>query len=187
MNYQYINNNANNYNQINNMDYLSLVNMLTLQINPENRKMILERLTEMNNQLLYKNDSNTMAEYTNVDLSRSSQINSRKKDVQENLHPSMNYYNNKGINPLPLNIPMNSAHQYNIEQPNTNYMNINHKSSAKINNKNYSDEIDLDSIINNFDDNDNIPDALDIKLAKIKKLHTKIITDNKNKRKNKLR
>nr|AEX63007.1 hypothetical protein mv_R805 [Moumouvirus Monve] len=92
MNFQYINNNNSlNHGQLYNMDYLSLVNMLTLQLTPVDRKAILERLIEMNDQLLYKND-------INVDMSRNSQLNSRKKDIKENLHPSMDFYNhNKKI------------------------------------------------------------------------------------------
>jgi len=40
------------YLRINSMDYLTLVSMLSTQITPHIRKLILDKLTEMNNQLL---------------------------------------------------------------------------------------------------------------------------------------
>ena len=45
---------------------------------------------------------------------------------------------------------------------------------------NKMEEIDLDDIINDIHENE--PDELDMKLAKIKKLHTKIITDKRRRR-----
>ncbi|AQN68152.1 hypothetical protein [Saudi moumouvirus] len=180
MNFQYINNNNSlNHGQLYNMDYLSLVNMLTLQLTPVDRKAILERLIEMNDQLLYKND-------INVDMSRNSQLNSRKKDIKENLHPSMDFYNHNKKNPIPLNIPSSSTSQTSIETRNVFY---NPNIYNDINNKTHKktcDEIDLDSIINNisdFDDKENSEESLDDKLQKIKKLHSKIIANNKHKRK----
>uniref|UniRef100_A0A6G6AC22 Uncharacterized protein n=1 Tax=Borely moumouvirus TaxID=2712067 RepID=A0A6G6AC22_9VIRU len=197
MNFQYINNNSINPGQLYNMDYLSLVNMLTLQLTPIDRKVILDRLVEMNDQLLYKKDMNidlsrnsqlySAKKDMNIDLSRNSQLNSRKKDIKENLHPSMDFYNHSKKNPLPLNIPSSSTSQSSIETRNVFYnpnpYGDNHSGLQK---KSYSDEIDLDSIINNisdFDDEENNKESLDDKLKKIKKLHSKIITNNKQKRK----
>lgn len=51
MDYHYVNSNSNT-DQINMMDYWSLVNMLMTQITPDVRKKILERLVEMNNTLI---------------------------------------------------------------------------------------------------------------------------------------
>ncbi|QGR53802.1 hypothetical protein [Moumouvirus maliensis] len=180
MNFQYINNNSINPGQLYNMDYLSLVNMLTLQLTPIDRKVILDRLVEMNDQLLYKKDMN-------IDLSRNSQLNSRKKDIKENLHPSMDFYNYSKKNPLPLNIPSSSTSQSSIETRNVFYNpNPYGDNYSGLHKKSYSDEIDLDSIINNisdFDDKENNKESLDDKLKKIKKLHSKIIANNKQKRK----
>ncbi|AVL94657.1 hypothetical protein ma271 [Moumouvirus australiensis] len=154
--------------------------MLTLQLTPIDRKVILDRLVEMNDQLLYKKDMN-------LDLSRNSQLNSRKKDIKENLHPSMDFYNHSKKNPVPLNIPSSSTTESSIESRNLFYnptsYNHNHSGFQK---KSYNDEIDLDSIINNisdFDDKENNKETLDDKLKKIKKLHSKIIANNKQKRK----
>ncbi|AGF85491.1 hypothetical protein QJ854_gp291 [Moumouvirus goulette] len=177
MNFQYINNNTMNHGQLYNMDYLSLVNMLTSQLTPIDRKAVLERLIEMNDQLLYKND-------INLDTSRNNQLSSRKKDIKENLHPSMDFYNHNKQNPIPLNIPSSSTSQTSIESRNM-FCNPNIYNNQRVHKKTY-DEIDLDSIINNmsdFDDKENEEESLDNKLQKIKKLHSKIIANNKHKRK----
>ena len=123
-------------NQINNMNYWSLVNMLMGQITPEIRKHILEKLTEMNNDLLYT--PNVMP-VIQPDVTRPL-LNTRKKDMDE-----------KSVPIEPLN--------YNIGSPPNNYKNR---------------EIDLDDII---DDLQKEPDTLDMKLAKIKFLRDKIVSD----------
>ena len=173
MDYQYM-----NTNQISNLDYWSLVNMLMIQITADTRKQILDRLTEMNNQLLIG-----MKPQIQPDLARSSMLNSRKKDVSEIQHPSLDR-----INPLPLNgIPMNNNNQFSMNNsyqipqmmmPINNYSNTNKYITQQ---KNDSEcEIDIDDIINEIH---NTPDELDEKLARIKNLHTKIIADKRRRRK----
>lgn len=158
MEYQY-----SNSLQINNMDYWSLVHMLMNQITPENRKLVLERLMEMNNQLMVS------------DLTRSSILNSRKKDVSEVKHPSLDFLNDQGKNPLPMNIPFNANNQYTPNSYQTNSVPNNYnKHQYKIDN-----EIDLDDIIEEIQS----VDPLDEKLHYIKKLYTKIITEKRKRRK----
>lgn len=99
-----------NSNQITNLDYLSLVNMLTTQITPETRSQILSRLTEINDQLILSSGIQSQQ----LDLSRCSSMNSRKKDATELQHPSMDIYNYKGNNPIPFSIPINSSNQFSM-------------------------------------------------------------------------
>lgn len=162
MDYQYL-----NPMQLHTMDYWSLVNMLTSQITPETRKMILDKLSEMNNQLLMGMNMNSIQ----PDLARSSMLNSRKKDLSETQHPSFDHLNYKGPNPLPLNVPINGNNHFTM----TSY----HSQVSNANN-----EINLDEII---DDAQEIPDPLDMKLAYIKKLHTKIVAEKRKRRKEKER
>ncbi len=174
MDYQYM-----NTFQINTMDYWSLVYMLMNQSTPEIRKLVLERLTEMNNQLL------------GSDLSRLSTLNSRKKDTSEIPHPSLDFANSQGKNPLPIHIPINSTN------PNTNFIpdRPNQYSTNSYQNKipttrpeaniydkhqyDVCSEIDLDDIIEEIRGSD----PLDDKLAHIKKLYGKILTDKRRRRK----
>lgn len=207
MDYQYM-----NTIQISNLDYWTLVNMLMNQITPETRKKILERLTEMNNQLMIGScDAETrpiaMQQSTastaqllgsswqassqiQPDLARSSMLNPRKIDATEIQHPSIDHLNYKGANPLPLNIPINN-NQFNVSNPYhamtpniamgqipQMVMPINCNVGQQRNN--ITHEIDLDDII---DELHGVPDELDEKLAKIKKLHTKIITEKRRRRK----
>jgi hypothetical protein len=189
----------NQFHQIKQLDYWGLVNMLMNQITPDTRAIILERLTNMNNQLLNKSNSQTNAvmnpSVSFGDLSRSSMLNSRKKDATEVQHPSMDQYNYRGPNPLPLNIPMNynsmsSMSQMNVANPMTSSMNpiMNTTNSNQFmpqqNNYHHTPkEIDLDEIINDISNEDD--DSLDNKLSKIKNLHTKIISDKRQRRKEK--
>lgn len=66
MNYQYVH-------TINNMGYIDLVNMLGSQITPDIRKLILERLTAMNNELLNINEQH----YYQTQPTRSSRMSRR--------------------------------------------------------------------------------------------------------------
>lgn len=184
MDYQYT-----GLNQINTLDYWSLVNMLMTQITPEIRKQILVRLMEMNDQLMPNHQK------IQPDLARASVLNSRKKDLTESQHPALDRLNYKGQNPVPIGIPMNANNQYganNQYNPNPYQINSNNGiGSAPMNNfstknqisrKDSNNEIDLDDIINDIhSDQDN----LDEKLSKIKTLHTKIITDKRRRRKEK--
>ena len=182
MDYQYI-----NTNQISNMDYWSLANMLLTQINVETRKQILERLTEMNNQLIMG-----MGVQIQPDLARPSMLNSRKKDVSEVQHPAMDRLNYKlpvqesqhsmqrSSNPVPINIPINStSSQFNMNNSYQMPLNNYNQYSTSSQNKELQPEIDLDDII---DEITNESDELDNKLAKIKQLHTKIIADKRRRR-----
>jgi len=192
MDYQYL-----QANQIKNLDYWSLVNMLSTQISPETRTIILERLTYMNQQLLMGSSLNIQ-----TDLSRAGMLNSKKKDITEQQHPSMDRLNYKGQNPLPLNIPMNAS--------NTQYMPMNafgqtnqinpvnpylvssqmstptpallHPQPRQATQTPVINEIDLDDIIDDLNDEQQTDD-LDDKLFKIKNLHHKIITDKRQRRK----
>lgn len=69
MNCQFI-----NLNQINNSDYLTLVHMLGNPITPDVRKQILQKLTEMNDQLI-----STLHQHQEIDLD----------DIIDNLHQEM--------------------------------------------------------------------------------------------------
>ena len=156
------------------MDYWSLVNMLMNQITPETRAIILEKLTEMNNSLLSKNNISGKTIYERnleMDLSRTSSMNARKKDLDEQIHPSLDIYRNNSVqhkileNPIPLNIPINSNNQYVND----------HYKYEKTNNYQQTDkQIDLDDIIHDIDD-----DMLNEKLDRIKHLYQKIISDKK--------
>lgn len=72
------------------MDYWTLVNMLLGHITPEIRKHILERLTELNNGLLY---GSSMIPIIPPDITRPGIINPRKKDMEESIQPNMYKYN----------------------------------------------------------------------------------------------
>lgn len=221
MDYQYM-----NANQINTMDYWSLVNMLLTQITTDTRKEILERLIVMNEQLIL---SSKTQQKIHVDPARNSFLSTRKKDTVEIPNPSLDRINYNGQNPLPLNVPTNanntnnlndmsgignSNNQYNQNpylpnnptMPINNFLNNNNYPNNYSNNSNNNQynhanlsnqsiqstqasqpprqnslsEIDLDDIINDIH---NEPDVLDDKLAKIKMLHTKIISDKRRRRK----
>ena len=214
--------------QINNSDYWTLVNMLMNQITPDVRKLILDRLTEMNNQLIIGTSSQTLLSGNKInsvsegnqlpirsdawqiqpDLARSSVMNSRKKDISEMQHPSLDFLNTKGQNPLPLQFNMNSyqmpvmdqtlytsdrstistrqmtlpCQSRNLNTPGTREQALpkNKKQyNAQIDNE-YTNEIDLDDIIEEIH---NEPDELDEKLMRIKKLYAKIITDKRRRKK----
>lgn len=172
--------------QISNMDYWSLVNMLMIQITPETRKHILDRLIEMNNLLL--------SFQIQPDLLRSPILNTRKKDVTEIQHPSINYTNlnqnseifqhieknqPEKLNFKQFNIPINNHHLKNNSQISSDFtclppIKLDNSKNQNFKQKYENLEIDIDDIINEIY---NQPDELDDKLDKIKKLHTKIIAD----------
>ena len=177
MDYQYGSTNQIN---ISNMDYWTLVNMLMNQITPDIRKQILDRLTEMNNQLLPTNR-------TQPEISRTSILNSRKKDLNETQHPSLDLFNYSNQNPLPLfpipNIPINTNNSYNLnsyQMGTLPQMNTTMPLKYQLPNPKQTDEIDLDDILDEIHEKE--PDELDIKLANIKKLHSKIVTDKRRRR-----
>jgi hypothetical protein len=128
------------------------------------------------------------------DISRIGMLNSRKKDLTENIHPSMDRYNQNGSNPLPLNMPMNTYGQFGQSMPfntyqlhgaNTMYqpqISLPQQPQQPIQQVSYNatQEINLDDILDDLADE---PDDLDSKLVKIKTLHTKIIADKKRRRK----
>ena len=68
------------------MNYQSLVQMLSSNISAQKRAVVLEKLTEMNNRLLSEDSYDTRIR----EMSRTtSQVQSRKKDLLEQPHPSM--------------------------------------------------------------------------------------------------
>ncbi len=195
MNYQYNNQfNINDFNdgKFQNTDYWTLVNKLLTQITPETRKQILERLTEMNNQLL-----NTSFSMGPTDPARMGQINSRKKDVYEVQHPSLDPYNYKGKNPLPIGTPVNS---HNLPMNGLNLTPSNMPSIGPgapsihkpppINNygpQKYfmpeNTEPDLDDIIDEL--KSDLEPSLEDKLQKINDLHKKILHTKKQRKREK--
>ena len=145
--------------QINTMDYFSLVNMLMGQLTPQLRAKILEKLTDMNNQLLYG-----MAGVSSH----------RKKDAVELPHPALDQYNYRQPNPVPRDIPISGNRFENAKDIHE----IEHDHE-------HEHEVDIDDIIEDIYEQNNQPDSLDIKLAHIKKLQDKIIADqNRRKQKN---
>lgn len=179
MDYQYLNNESQS--PIDNLDYWSLVKMLMTTITAETRKKILDKITEMNNQLLLSES------LKQSDLARSAVLQSRKKTVTENQHPSFDCINYKGPNPLPLNTPTNANYQpiFNQASPilSNNDIYKNTKDSG------VTIDIDLDDIIDELDfgKKNKKPeyDGLDEKLANLGKLYNKIITDKRKRRKEK--
>lgn len=211
-------------NQIKNLDYMGLINMLMNQISPEIRAVVLERLTEMNNQLLVGNQINIQ-----TDLARSGMLNFRKKEMTELQHPSWDKLKNPSTNfapvqfssgsyensfyqdqetrnmaanenlksrndfksrenPIPLDLPINSNNYQNNQTNNLNHFGYSSK-------RNYQD-IDLDDIINEITSKPNSGfkgnltetldvDNLDIKLSQIKKLHQKLLTEKRQKKREK--
>jgi hypothetical protein len=179
-------------NQIKNLDYWSLLNILMNPISSETRATILEKLTEMNNQLLVGNSL-----HVQPDLARPSMLNSKRKSSSEASYATRYEMQN----PLPLDMPVNTNNQFMQWKPpseSTNSWNApqmfpqnwvnpanpaNPYNSTNSNQKFYP-EIDLDDIINDLnDDSDGDSDNLDKKLAKIKLLNDKIITDKRRRRK----
>jgi hypothetical protein len=167
------------------MDYWTLVQMLMNQITPEIRKLVLEKLTEMNNHLIIKPSVHSQS-----DLSRSSVLNSRKKDVLEIQHPSLDFLNTTASIPIPLNMPINANNQFTMNSyPNQmasiNMYSLNQTNEIAPSANNYKNnydidsQIDLDDIVNEDHEQS---DSLDEKLARIKKLYTKIINDKRRRR-----
>jgi len=105
MNYPYGSTGHNN--DISRMDYWNLINLLSTQLTPEIRRLVLERLTEINNQMI-RLGSSVSGSYVDIptDLARSGFINSRKKDLNETQHPAV-YSRNDGTSPMSLNLPVN--------------------------------------------------------------------------------
>lgn len=174
------------YSDIGSMNYLSLVTMLSEQITPEKRKEILKQLTEMNNQLLL--GCGTKGQGFQEEPPRIGRLNSRKKDLSENMHPSFDQYSYKGQNPLPFGIPINSSVNNNFDYR-TNFSQIDSEIDKLQSQDNMRDRIDeinideinIDEIINDIHGESN-NDSLDKKLSKIKILQDKIIIDKRKKR-----
>lgn len=128
------------------LSYFELVDLLMAQISPETRALVLEQLIEINNQLLYQ------------DLSRSSALNSRKKDISENQHPSFGI-NHGGMLPYcPRNMDFTEPVNRPIQKP-------------------IVPEINLDDLIDELEPDE--PTDLDAKLDRVKQLHQKITSRKK--------
>ena len=149
---------------INQLDYLSLVNMLLTQITPILRKQILDRLTEMNNQFLDINQISTMNSSKISIPFGTSQYNDKITDDYDR------YFDHSKRTHQPINKDTDKMYQ----RAQTERVKINQRTI---------DEIDLDNIIDDLydkkDADNESSNNLDIKLANIKKLHTKIIADKK--------
>src|SRR5579872_2652382 len=145
--------------QINQMDYWSLTRMLMSQITPQVRSVILSRLTEMNNQLLLSNSSNNLSNNLSNNPLTGIQSSSRKSDVTELLHPSQIYN----------------------QRPTSNYTPDIYTTAGLIPQPQLDPEINVDDLIDDLEIVPNL-DPLDAKLAKIKALHSKILTDKRARR-----
>lgn len=144
--------------KINNMDYRTLVNMLSNRISPDTRRQILIRLTDMNDQLLKSNDQ----------ISRS---NDHNQYNQHNQHSQHSRYNTQPHNQHIYHNPQ-THNQYNPSTHHNQY--TNHQPHEKINLGNMIDNMCADNAV----------DELDITLDKIKKLHNKIIASKKYRKQN---
>ena len=78
--------------KIKQLDYYGLVNLLTKQITPEIRSLVLQQLTYLNDKLLNNQ------QYVQPDLARASMLQSRKKDATEIQHPSTSSLRDESIN-----------------------------------------------------------------------------------------
>jgi hypothetical protein len=141
------------------VSYVDLVNMLLQNITPEYRAIILNKLVTYNNQLLAQANMSPIQ----IDPTRSSLLNARKKDVSELQHPSI-YGNQDQRNNVPLSLPIRANNNFPSQK----------------------EEIDINDIIDDIiDDNHNSHsddkklDLLDAKLRKLDILHKKIIADKK--------
>jgi len=180
------------YDQLKNLDYWKLVNMLVTNITVKTRSYILEILTKMNNQLLeaeYQTTnpyfSQSISSRITSDLSRPSVLNSRKKDLFEIQHPSENPLISKGKNPIPLNmaLPSSYSHSNKIDTDPMSALFLPDMDSAYANNiynpfQKSTINIDdvLDDLVNDSDGSDTSL-SLDDKLMNIKNLHNKLIAD----------
>ena len=186
MDYQYA-----NINQINSMDYWTLVNMLMNQITPDIRRQILKRLTEMNDQL----SGIGIKPQSQSDIVRNTIITTPQKNLNEHIHNSTTELFNYN-NFLPPNMSMNpnnlyGVNSYQVMQQPISLSQINsmvqpvcqHQKSTNPKSTNpKSNKINIADILDDICTDE--PDELDMKLAKIKKLHTKIIADKKRRKKN---
>lgn len=171
-------------NQIKNLDYWSLVQMLLTPITPEMRKCILDKLTEMNNQLLL---NNSIFSGMQLNLMNSENLNKTKDSLKPlrsgdfsrlNNGPSMNQYN-------PLRTEQNShSNGMKLEHPQKMEQSDHSNGVVSDHDINLDDEFeDEKSNENRSSYIDNI--SLDLKLAKIKTLYDKVIADKRKRRKEK--
>ena len=158
--------------QINSLDYWPLVTMLGSQITPAIRKLVLKKLTEMNDRLILNGESQNIKQ----EMGRMAGINSRNKDISENQHPSLDY-NFNIANPMPIVLPNNN---YQSTMPISTYSGIGHNRNIVQAPK----ELTVDDIIDDMIDDSPEQDELDKKLAKIKSSYDKIISDKRRRRKN---
>lgn len=153
-------------------DYASLVNALTCQITPEYRAVILDKLVEINNQLLAKTQSSSRGnQFVNQsDPARSCILNPRKKDVSELQHPST-LANSYTPSIVPITRP---SHSHALSQTPSQYT-----PSIK---KTIEPEFNIDDIIDDFELSEETT-SLDDKLNKLSSLHKKILSEKKMRRK----
>uniref|UniRef100_A0A6C0CA78 Uncharacterized protein n=1 Tax=viral metagenome TaxID=1070528 RepID=A0A6C0CA78_9ZZZZ len=158
--------------------YSELVNTLSQNITPEQRAVVLNKLTIMNQNLLNsakvyapvsKNDG---VEFKSSAPVRAGVPSHRKKDISELQHPSM--YNNAN-NRMPTQIPdfRLSANDHQSRAVEDTY-------KKKRSQRPADDFFDIDDIIDDFSHipkNEEI--SMEDKLKKLNSLHNKIIADKK--------
>lgn len=154
------------------MNYLALVNMLSVQITPEIRRLVLERLTAMNNELLgvtirgHMSDTNSHSSRTQPMITRdTASSNTIKKDAKEMVHPAFVHQSYA---------PNYQSYHAPVSAPSEFSKGLSRRSISITLSPPDSPEINLDDIL---DEGPSQPDSLDIRLAGIKKLHDKILAD----------
>ena len=183
-------------------NYLSLVQMLMNQITPQTRKKILQKLTDMNNALLEEESKLHMDKNETHKLIRKN-TTPIYQDHPEIQHPSnlFNHYNiprsqTETFSP-PVNTRISQKFDFNPESisPPVNTRNPQNNQFTKLPMDEggmniFSDQftrlkapINANNILN--DPRIRNPDSIDIKLEKIKRLHSKIITERKSRRRDK--
>lgn len=149
--------------QIRGLDYQSLVSLLIKNISPYTRKIVLEELMRINDNLIRNHNSKMQ-----VDLARKSVMETKKNSVIELPHPSSNFnYRNDDL-PIPLSRNMSSSITDDL-------LDLQSLEQSTIYTQ---DKINLGNIFTNAKQEN----QLDIKLKRINNLYKKIINDRHKKR-----
>lgn len=158
-------------------DYQNLVRLLMGNISPTTRKIVLNKLIEINDRLLFNENHHPLQNRWGFDddITRFGIMSSRKKEMTEIQHPSFDYFNentrggSRGVSPT----------RGERAAPSLVESRVNYCAHGQTNKMNMSHDIELDDMIDNlYQDSD----VLDEKLARIKTLYYKIIADKKQKK-----
>lgn len=145
-----------------NSSYIDLVNALSQNITPENRAIILSKLTAINQNLMQQPKQT-------IDPARPGVLSSRKKDISELQHPSE--YGN-GNNRIPYqSINFQLPMQREPIPPATRPV---QKTRPQ---QRYVEEFDIDAILDDFSQEKE--ESMDDKLMRLGSLHSKIINEKK--------